>query len=969
MKKRILALLLSVLVVFGILPASAFSAAAVGAEASSALTLDLADGSVVITETGYRQGAAEEESAYVGAYRITQSGAEAATANTLSVSGTQEVILDGVNINTTAASAAAIVITGTVNLTLVADSSVASAGSFAGVQVEAGAELTVAEESTGSITAIGGLSAAGIGGGEGKAAGTIIINGGDVNAIGGTLAPEKTASGAGIGGGGSAKGGAGGTIVINGGTVNAYASRVGAGIGGGGQSGQGGSITITGGKVEATSALGGAGIGGAYMGNGGVITIEGGTVVATGGQYGAGIGGGGHSGGHSGVIAITGGNVETKGGNGGAGIGSGEQSFSPAAGDKISVSGQGTVVNALGGGGAAGIGSGWGSTNALIFITDGCTVTAESIRRGAGIGSGNFCSGGDITISDATVTAIGGRGQDSYGGGAGIGGGPGSETSLGSNITITNSTVIAKGGDAYIGDSDPGSINAGGAGIGGGAGYVKDETSGGVGGNITITNSIVTATGGNGMSAGGGGAGIGGGSVGGVSGNITITGGTVKATGGLGGGAAIGGGGLGGIGSAELNESKELVPVSATITVSNSAITAIGGKAFSEEGDGAGIGMGANGVNVENSDVKVCCGIYSDIAEEYIDEGAAVARHTTAEGAILYCIGDSSVGNAMENAKPNESIEVVKGEVELNGLADKVTVTNSGEGSITVNGEALASGESITLRYPRTFVLETDKTEVVIGEIVTVTVTLKGKDLVGAKWTLNYDTERFEHLSGELIGEAVAGTRDAFDDSELLASYTFKALAKEPGVADAFTVTDTDAWSIYDANDKDDTAIPGDVVPTETKTVDPEYLVEVGKDFVAGKKLIYVYTNSDVISFRYDGDAMYEIIGKYKKDGYAHAFVLVVDAIEGDYAERVAIVYGTVDAAHVLTYDAEEYDLNGSGEFNLRDVTAVYGVYNVNEVTFAEYMSIVLSADINADGVVDALDADAFVQAYNGRMS
>lgn len=96
-----------------------------------------------------------------------------------------------------------------------------------------------------------------------------IIGSGKLSAYGGE-------SGAGIGGGNS---GAGSKIVIESGTIEAHGGNWGAGIGGG-KSGAGSYITIRGGNVKAIPGGEAAGIGGGFMGNGTDISIEGGTVYA-----------------------------------------------------------------------------------------------------------------------------------------------------------------------------------------------------------------------------------------------------------------------------------------------------------------------------------------------------------------------------------------------------------------------------------------------------------------------------------------------------------------------------------------------------------------------------------------------------------------------------------------------------------------------------------------------------------------
>ena len=64
-------------------------------ETATSKELDLADGSIVITETGYTQGNAESETAYTGEYTISGTTTE----NTITVTGGDHTImLNGVNI-------------------------------------------------------------------------------------------------------------------------------------------------------------------------------------------------------------------------------------------------------------------------------------------------------------------------------------------------------------------------------------------------------------------------------------------------------------------------------------------------------------------------------------------------------------------------------------------------------------------------------------------------------------------------------------------------------------------------------------------------------------------------------------------------------------------------------------------------------------------------------------------------------
>ena len=281
-----------------------------------------------------------------------------------------------------------------------------------GISVNAGNSLTIYaqpaenDKTTGSLTVENVEEGnAGIGGDVQQSGDTITINGGEITATGGT-------SGSGIGGG-SKINGSGGTITINGGEITANGGDNGAGIGGGSAS-SGGIITINGGTIATTGGNLGAGIG--SFGAGGTIEINGGDITATGGNYGAG-----------GMIEINGGNITANGQGsssacGGAGIGGGSQQ----SGGTITIHG-GEIV-ATGYSGSAGIGSGFAASigSATVINIDGGIVTATcsddalETLGGAGIGGGGAANSSvAITISGGTVTATGGKGADGIGNGGG----------------------------------------------------------------------------------------------------------------------------------------------------------------------------------------------------------------------------------------------------------------------------------------------------------------------------------------------------------------------------------------------------------------------------------------------------------------------------------------------------------------------------------------------------------------------
>ena len=424
--------------------------------------LDLADGSIVISATGYTQG--DVETKYTGDYTIMQTSEGSTTNNITVTGGDHQITLSGVNIDLSAQAegipCAFAIESGEVTLVLAdgsentlksgwinknnADTGISNAGLWVQEQAQ-----VVINGGTGKLAAVGG------GSGSSELGNTSLAAG-----IGASRAhasnknnPWKSNVG---------------TITIEGGVITATGSAAGtyggAGIGGGGNNSD---ITITGGNVTAnsgkTTTSGCAGIGSAYS-QGGIktITISGGTVNATGGS--AGIGGGAYQG--AGVILIDGGTVTAKSNGVGAGIG--------------------------GGGGA------WGSdamgSNGSVTITGG-TVNATGSRYGAGIGGGGANTqasnnagaqaSGNITISGGIVTATGGQYAPGIGSGAvlnpngktahALSGQMGSIVISGGSVTATNGNdFVAEGGKSYKTLDDGGVANVN-TGIGQGVNASEDS--------------------------------------------------------------------------------------------------------------------------------------------------------------------------------------------------------------------------------------------------------------------------------------------------------------------------------------------------------------------------------------------------------------------------------------------------------------------------------------------------------------
>lgn len=286
--------------------------------------------------------------------------------------------------------------------------------------------------SGGKISADGGYFAASIGSGWSGKCSNLTISDGTVIATN-----SSTAIGAGQKGTVDGINISGGTIVAT--TTGSYAAGIGSGgtdiYGDGLDYGTVSNINISGGNITAIGGGNGAGIGAGGYSSASNITISGGDINIQA-NSGAGIGCGGNISIEflttASNINITGGKINIKI-NHGAGVGSGHLSYAR----DINISGGEITVTPSAGGAGAGIGSGWNGN------VDGITITGGNFNLltayGAGIGGGSGGDTNNITISGGNIHA-----ESRYG--VGIGGG-GSYSTIVKNITISDGSITAIGGE------------------------------------------------------------------------------------------------------------------------------------------------------------------------------------------------------------------------------------------------------------------------------------------------------------------------------------------------------------------------------------------------------------------------------------------------------------------------------------------------------------------------------------------
>lgn len=453
--KKLISLLLSMAMVFSMTAVQALAAdeetamlADTGAEGTDApvaqtVTLDLSQGSITISATGYKQGGGDE-TPFTGAYTIKQDD-KAYFNNTVSVTGgTHEITMNDVVIdvsNSSGACAFSIATGATVDLKLAGRVMLKSGSYAAGLSVPTGAAVTIsAVSASGALTAEGGKYGAGIGSYNKEFGSFSAASGGNITILSGTVGALGGERAAGIGGGYSGNGtGTGETICISGGRVMATGGSFGAGIGGGSYgdgTGQNGQITIEGNAiVTATGGSHGAGIGGGYNSDGtgkeGKIVLGGAANVTASSVYGAGIGSGEtisdgvHGTGQSGEVLITE-NVTVKVSSRlGAGIGGGVPanygSYGTGEDGRLTINGNAdvTAISMY----ASGIGGGWSNNsyvnshttgqNGVISVSGNAVVNAT----GGAYGIGGYDSqdiNGSLNIAGGTVTACATSTDDTY---------------------------------------------------------------------------------------------------------------------------------------------------------------------------------------------------------------------------------------------------------------------------------------------------------------------------------------------------------------------------------------------------------------------------------------------------------------------------------------------------------------------------------------------------------------------------
>lgn len=315
------------------------------------------------------------------------------------------------------------------------------------------------------------------------------------------------------------------------------------------------------------------------------------------------------------------------------------------------------------------------------------------------------------------------------------------------------------------------------------------------------------------------------------------------------------------------------------------------------------------------------------------------------------------------------TFEIGKLRLSMDDSVQPVTVTYDGQPhSIdfklpTKTQEVLAK---LGLTVKATYTLKS-KNDVDVNETITApTYTDAGKYLIQVDYSLDVTEPNSNFTSGNGIRWLTIDPKDV--------TITVDNQTKTLGDADpVFSYTVDGVYATGDLGEITCTRKPGETVgeyeidasytanPNYSVTVHkgtltigaPEYVTEITEEYVAGYKLVLVYTNSNA-AFTYDTAAMYDVTAagyKYKNTTeYRHVFGLAVADADAD-AGKVAAGTG---AFETLPYG---YDVNGNNTVaDLDDAMVVVAVYNVRAAYVPAKMKMVLQADVNGDKLVNVLD-------------
>lgn len=288
-----------------------------------------------------------------------------------------------------------------------------------------------------------------------------------------------------------------------------------------------------------------------------------------------------------------------------------------------------------------------------------------------------------------------------------------------------------------------------------------------------------------------------------------------------------------------------------------------------------------------------------------------------------------------------------------------VVVKRISDGEINPSVTNVADKEFVEIRFTHDNYNDVVISRVLQVEPLDLTITVPDFEK-GAGEADDFTTKSVTYTSNNFVSSAEFATiDDLVATAGLNASIVRKTLGEDDGIYDlTVTYTPNDNYSIV--------IVDGDLtigMPSDTKIeVVNNTLNGNGNssaDYVAGYKLVLVYTNTATARYTYDDKEMFDLsnagyeyfdntksIADQTDDNYKYVYGIIVKA-EGTaedayYASKVDFIGTNKYKPEKIVYDA---DINYDDKFSPNDISAANGVLNVEHELDTFFMYYFLKAD------------------------
>ena len=132
----------------------------------------------------------------------------------------------------------------------------------------------------------------------------------------------------------------------------------------------------------------------------------------------------------------------------------------------------------------------------------------------------------------------------------------------------------------------------------------------------------------------------------------------------------------------------------------------------------------------DNKKATISGGSFTTSPADYVDADSTAVGYTKPGEDKVFLVGSSKeIAEEVNSAVAGSTIDILKGDVDLSIAVDGVTISNSGDGNVTVNGDKVNQGDNIVIEHPTVSVTKPDV--FTVGEAQEYTVSTTGGSKTG----------------------------------------------------------------------------------------------------------------------------------------------------------------------------------------------------------------------------------------------